>query len=135
MAEKNKNIQNKPKDKGFFHCVMKAGSSKGTKIEEKQCNWASIPLDEIEELHCVCCGKDYVIKRSECNDFVEFIQYKTAILSFQLPDRCIERVIGWHDGTKEYLLRIKEADGSLIEEVVRPLKGHLHPQSNMLIKG
>lgn len=115
-----------------FYCKMKNGE---ILIEESH-SWCSIPLDQVEELHLVVHGKDYSIKRSCCLNFVEFLQYKTAICSFSGNDQCVERIIGWHDGKLEHILRINSNDGGIIGDEIKPLTGfHIHPQSKLLIKG
>ena len=130
MSGNLKNIFDCKVDKGFFYCVMETGET----IEEKDCSWGNMQLHKIKELHLVCHDKNYVIKKKDCQKFIEFIQYKTALTGFYVKDKCVERVIGWHNGVTEHLLRIKESDGSLLEQIIRPLKGHLHPQSKMIIR-
>ena len=110
----------------------------GTMLTEDDVGWADVDLHKIVEIRVRRGSKEYKIAKKDLPpDFVEFIQYKTAV-SYMGPqaDQLLEQTIGYHNGTHEFLLQINAKTGLVNGQKVVPMTGlHLHPKSKVLIQG
>ena len=71
--------------------------------------------------------EEYALSRSVLNNFVEFIQFKTACIGIDGETVVESRCIGWTDGAKEFIIRICEETGKVSPEISRRI--HFHPKS------
>jgi hypothetical protein len=86
----------------------------GRQITSMQCNWAQIPLHDIVMLELNMVGNRYCLERRALPSFVEFVYFNTAVRGLKTPERVLSRSIGWHDGKKEYVIRVAERTGKQV---------------------
>jgi hypothetical protein len=90
----------------------------GVQVNSQQCNWGNVPLHEIVMLELHMRGRKHRLVRKALPGFVEFIFFQTG-LSLVLQGgktKCVSRSIGWHDGQREYLIRVDERTGRQIRD-------------------
>ncbi|MFC1562995.1 hypothetical protein ACFL4Z_02990 [candidate division KSB1 bacterium] len=94
--------------------------------ESDSINWNDVNIHLIESLWIEGFEK-YEFSKKNKNNFLEFVQFKTAVMdisgSFYVESRCI----GWTDGKQEFIMRFNERSKNISTEIIKRI--HFHPLS------
>jgi len=94
--------------------------------EDERMSWNSINIHSIEELW-IEGWEGYKIRRRYRPGFLEFVQFKTAVLD-NSGLLCKEnQCIGWTNGIHEFLYRVNLKNKKVTIEIIRRI--HFHPLS------
>nr|BDD44111.1 hypothetical protein 4 [bacterium] len=94
--------------------------------ESDAVRWNDVNIHLIEKLW-IEGFEEYVLTRGRLENFVEFIQYKTASFEIGREVYIESRNIGWTDGEAEYVLTFFENGNKVIREINERV--HFHPLS------
>jgi len=101
--------------------------SDGSMSDDNVLRWSDCPIHQLVMLDLSIGRRRYRVRLVDCNNFVEFVQFKTAISCFR-GTKCISRSIGYTDGEREYCLEINAATGEAKPKLYKT-RIHFHPQS------
>jgi len=102
----------------------------GTTATDEQLKWDHCPLQQLVKLELYLHGRKYALEAANCPNFVEFVQFKTAV-SGTKRTACISRTIGFTDGRQEYLIEVSTREPAWRATVLKE-RVHVHPQSRKL---
>lgn len=102
----------------------------GSTATDEKLNWDHCPIHKLVKLELYLHGRKYALEAANCPNFVEFIQFKTAV-SGRKKTVCISRTIGFTDGVREYLIEVSTREAAWRATVLKT-RVHIHPQSKNL---
>jgi hypothetical protein len=88
----------------------------GVQVNSQHCNWGNVPLHEIVMLELHMRGHKHRLVRRELPGFVEFVFFQTGKSGLGSKTKCLSRSIGWHNGEREYVIRVDERTGRQIRD-------------------
>ena len=102
----------------------------GSTATDEKLKWDDCPIHKLVKLELYLHGRKYALEAAHCPNFVEFIQFKTAV-SGRRQTVCISRTIGYTDGNREYLIEVN-ARKAAWRATVLSKRVHVHPRSKKL---
>lgn len=101
-----------------------------TTATDEKLQWNECDLHKLIKLELYLHGRKYALEAANCPNFVEFIQFKTAI-SGRKQTVCISRTIGYTDGVREYLIEVSTHEAAWRATALEK-RVHIHPRSKNL---
>jgi hypothetical protein len=94
--------------------------------ESGNVNWNDVNIHFIESLWIEGFEK-FRISKKNIDNFLEFVQFKTANVDLAGKIYIESRCFGWSDGENEYLFRVNEETHKVTTEIIKRI--HFHPMS------